>query len=372
MPISVRCDGCGQNFRAPDEKTGLFVPCPACQSQVLVEPPLMPPGFPGGRTQPHPQTPSTGSASVPSQANPVPHASPITPGSSGPPISKSNSGSGPPPRSAVPPARSGIGAASAHGAGPAAPPRGSSTSPPSGHAPPTRNAPPHSGAQSDFQVESHEALEKAVQMSRSNPIGWIIFLIVVLIGGLLFGGYALIKLTRVNPPIVAVEKSLPPSDQAIKMLGPRQTGAGYSFLLPEDFVPVATKPSTSNLPRGTISYAWEADAESDYVGSQLRVWVIPQEMNLREALVDLDTLGNRLDYHAFVSDKSGYRRLSNDMLSVRGLVEGSTSRETRKGSIYLIADRKRTVMVIGVATGIEWQEARFMLDHAPRTIRREY
>jgi hypothetical protein len=258
---------------------------------------------------------------------------------------------------------------------PSAPPPAASAPPPAPPAaPPPGTAPPpprrHDEASAGgFEIESHEGLERALQLQRKNPIGIILTMAVILIAGLVLGGWGIMTLMTKNPP-VGIQKVLKANKLAVNMMGPRQSGAGYSFVLPEKFVPAA-KPSVANLPSGTVSYGWQADPESADQGSEFRIWVIPEVMNLQDQLDRLKTLGSRLDYHAVVMDKSSYRRIGDDMLCVVGRVDGSSPQTTRKGVVFLIVDRGRTLMVVGMGVGGNWKELLFMLENAPLTIQRE-
>jgi hypothetical protein len=265
----------------------------------------------------------------------------------------------------------------AHGtplAASAPPPAASAPPPAPPAAPPPRTAQPPPRRQGDtpgtgFEIESHEGLERALQLQRKNPIGIILTLAVILIAGLVLAGYGIMALMTKNPP-VGVQEPLQVNQLAVNMMGQRQSGAGYSFILPKEFVP-ATKPSVANLPSGTVSYGWQADPESVDQGSEFRIWVIPEVMNLQEQLDRLKTLGSRLECHAVVMDKSSYRRIGDDMLCVVGRVDGSTPQATRKGVVYLIVDGNRTLMVVGMGVGGNWKELLFMLENAPLTIQRE-
>jgi len=192
--------------------------------------------------------------------------------------------------------------------------------------------------------------------------------VVVLIG--VVGVVFVLNMTSVNPPYLSVEEELMPAAKALNMLGDRQSGAGYSFLLPDTFVP-ADPPSADGLPLGTRSFAWAAAEDSDDRGSELRLWVMPDELDLSDALARMDTTGSRLGYHSDVVNKSSYRRIGSRYVAVRGLLDASTSRSTRKGVLYLLVDGDRTIMVIGMGVGQNTKAVQYMLDHAVRTIRRD-
>ncbi len=352
MPFSVQCEGCGQSLIIPDQHAGSAVPCPNCGTQVIAEAPLMPP--PMGGPVPTPRPSGSPTVSVRTSTAPAPGDAPTIDHvpSTAPPPSRVARGA-PPPGAAPPPAVS---------APPPAPPA----------APPPRTAPPPrrqgDAPVESFEIESHEGLERALQLKRRNPIGIIMTVLVISVAGLVLAGYGIMALMTKNPP-VGLQEQIKPNRQALSMMGQRQTGAGYSFVLPKNFVPAA-QPSTDNLPRGTVSYGWQADPESEDQGSEFRIWVIPEVMNLKEQFHKLKTLGSRLEYHAVVLDKSSYRRIGDDLLCVVGRVDGSTKQTTRKGVVYLIVDGKRTLMVVGMGVGGNWKELLFMLENSPLTIQR--
>jgi hypothetical protein len=238
--------------------------------------------------------------------------------------------------------------------------------PPKNAPPPRHDAPAASGA--GYEVETHEALERAIKMKRSNRGVWILPLVLVLIAALILGGYGITKLTTHNPPLVSVEKSVQPVRSALNDMSP-QTGVGYTFHLPESFV-AGEAPATGSLPDGTASYSWQAPKDSEDEGCELRIWVIPKEMNLREQLAGLSNVNSWVAYSADVSDKTLYRRLGDDMLCVYAHVDGSTKQTTRKGVIYLIIDDDRTIMAIGMGVGGNWKQVRYLLNNSIRSIQR--
>ena len=220
-------------------------------------------------------------------------------------------------------------------------------------------------------VETHESLERAVKMSRPSPWGWIIAALCV-VCLLIVIGKLVIDRSRKNPRPEEIVRELEPENAGLAMLGERRTGAGYSFRLPETFV-TAPRPSTDQLPAGTKSYAWMAEKGSEQAGSEFRVWVIPVELNIQEALHEMNSAGTRLDYYADITQRSTYRRIGNDIIAVAGRLDGSDSRVSRKGIIYVMYDRahRNTLLVLGMGAGQMYKEVQFMLDHAARTIRYE-
>src|SRR5262249_55225201 len=85
----------------------------------------------------------------------------------------------------------------------------------------------------------------------------------------------IVQQLKKNPHPSEVAEKFEPDPRALAILGPRQSGLGYSFQLPADFV-VVTAPPTQGLPPGTQSYAWGAKTDSPAAGAECRLWVIPQ------------------------------------------------------------------------------------------------
>ncbi|MFP6657912.1 MAG: hypothetical protein VB853_06985, partial [Pirellulales bacterium] len=253
------------------------------------------------------------------------------------------------------------------------PPVGTTPTPAPPPAPPPRNAsPPRHDASSPggvgYELETHDSLERAVKLQRTGRGAWIAPLVLVLLTIFILGGYLFEKWTTLNPALPAVEKSVRPAPSALKEMS-EQTGSGYTFYLPRGFVP-GIAPSIGKLPDSTVSYCWEAAQDSEDKGCELRIWVIPKELDLKKHMKGLDNVSNWIGYSAYVSDKSSYRRLGGRMLCVNAHVDGSTEQSTRRGVIYLIVDGNRTIMAIGMAVGGNWQQLRYWLDSSIKSIRR--
>ncbi|MFP6695161.1 MAG: hypothetical protein VB875_19200 [Pirellulales bacterium] len=361
MPFSVRCDGCGQSLNVPDDKSGTRLPCPRCGAEVMAEPPLMPPPVPGSGPAATLKTPATPTVSVRS-------STPVDAGSGE--NTKFAAPASSMPASTAPPVRS-----SQVAPGSAAPPPTSAPSPPVGTTPttaPPPAPPPHHDAPSPrgvgYELETHESLERAVKLQRTGRGAWIAPLVLVLLTIFILGGYLFKKWTTLNPALPAVEKSVRPAPSALKEMS-EQTGSGYTFYLPRGFVP-GSAPSIGKLPDSTVSYCWEAPQDSEDKGCELRIWVIPKELDLKKHMKGLDNVSNWIGYSAHVSDKSSYRRLGGRMLCVNAHVDGSTEQSTRRGVIYLIVDGNRTIMALGMAVGGNWQQLRYWLDSSIKSIRR--
>lgn len=172
-----------------------------------------------------------------------------------------------------------------------------------------------------------------------------------------------------NPPLEAILDRLAAHPKALAVLGPRQTGLGYSLQLPSDFIPAAA-PSIEGLPDGTQSFSWQAKPGTEATGSLCRMWVIPNALNIDKELQSLQSLGALLDYPVTIPTKSTYYRLGNTMLVVRGLLEGRDAAIERKGVIYLVADGTKTIIVAGIAVGPNLNRLQYLLDHGIRTIER--
>lgn len=170
-----------------------------------------------------------------------------------------------------------------------------------------------------------------------------------------------------NPAPSSVANRFVANASAVSMLGPRQTELGYSLQLPSDFA-ATTAPPTEGMPAGTQSFAWAAKPGTEGAGSLCRMWVIPKTLNIDQELQTLNDLSGLLDYPGSVQNKSTYHRLGDSMLAVRGLIEGSDATSIRKGVIYLIANGRQTIILVGMATGPKVTELQAQLDHGIRTL----
>lgn len=219
------------------------------------------------------------------------------------------------------------------------------------------------------QVEPFlETYERAVQLQKTSVWPWIFAGIMAV--GILIAVVAamLVKQLNPNPAPHTLTQQFPANPAAVALLGARKAGLGYSLKLPPDFEE-ATPPPLEGLPAGTKSIAWAAKAGTEDAGSFLRIWVIPDTLNIDQELRGLPGLGGFVEYPANIQNKSTWQRLGK-MVAVRGLVEGSEGSEPRKGVIYLLADEDRTLIVVGMAAGNKMAEIQFLLDHAVRTLER--
>jgi len=344
MSLAVRCDRCGKSQSVPDSLVGEPIICSYCGQQVIVaaDAPLMPPPLPGaapvvGQRAASPLKPVTQVGETPTKPAPVTR---------------------PPQRSlgAVPMSRPGVSPSTGP---PTAPPP--ATPPPIPlPAPPRRDPPP-----GELVLETYE---RAVRLQKTSIWPWIfagamatLILIAVIVALVIQQAHPNPSLESVtNDPFVA-------NAAAVSMLGPRQTGLGYSLQLPVDFVPAA-EPSIAGMPAGTKSIAWVAKPGTESAGSLCRIWRIPQALNIDRELQNLHGMGGLLDHSATIQNKSTYHRLGETMLAVRGLVDGSDATAVRKGVIYLLADGRHTAIVVGMATGPKVTELQAQLDHAIRTL----
>lgn len=172
-----------------------------------------------------------------------------------------------------------------------------------------------------------------------------------------------------NPPLESIADRLVANPKALAILGPRQSGLGYSLHLPSDFI-AAAAPSIEGWPAGTQSFAWQAKPDTEAAGSLCRMWVIPKSLNIDQKLQSLHGMRGLLDYPVEIPTKSTYNRLGNTMLVVRGVIEGKDAAIDRTGVIYLVADGSKTVIVVGIGVGPRMKELQSLLDHAIRTIER--
>jgi hypothetical protein len=123
------------------------------------------------------------------------------------------------------------------------------------------------------------------------------------------------------------------------------------------------------LPRGSDTYSWAAPDNSEDAGSFLHLIVIPKKSDIRKELHKLDQVGAQTAFPARIVSKSSYRRIGdNNLVGVRGLLEGI--RDGRPGVVYFIADRGKTLIIMGAGDGKNRKNVQYLLDHAVRTIRR--
>ena len=220
-------------------------------------------------------------------------------------------------------------------------------------------------------VETHEALERAVKLRRPSPWGWIIAATCV-VCLLIIIGKVVIDRSRKNLRRSEIVLELESEPNGLAMLSDRHTGAGYSFRLPKGFV-ATHRPEIGKLPPGTTSYSWRPAEDSEEAGSEFKIWVMPVELNIHEALREMDSMGARLDYHAAVKQKSTHRRIGEDFIAVVARLEGSDHRVPRNGNLHVIYDCEHgnTLMIVGMGVGRMHREVQFMLDQAALTIRYE-
>jgi hypothetical protein len=213
-----------------------------------------------------------------------------------------------------------------------------------------------------------ETYERAVKLQRTSIWPWIlagVFAVVVLIVLVI-----MLVTQSPNPDPASISLKLEPQGGTLEALGPAQSALGYSLRLPADFIS-ADDPSTDDMPEGTEAAAWIAKSDSPAVGSLCRIWVIPEAMDIQDQLTNLNALTGRLDFDVAIREKSSHHRLGKSMLCVRALLEGVEKNPQRLGVIYLIADGRRTLMVIGVGAGSKAAEVQRLLDSAIRTIKPE-
>lgn len=339
MPLSVRCDRCSKSQSVPDSLVGEPIICSYCGRQLIVSPdaPLMPPPLPGtsaamSTAAPSQPAPATSTSARPAPTRPLPR------------------GAGPMP------------AARSAGASPAAlPPTAPPPAPPP-LAPPRRTE----VTTTDASVATYGSKARV----QSSSLGlWIIAggLVVAILVGLMV--MIIVQQLKKNPHPSEVAGQFEPEPKALAFLGPRQAGLGYSLQLPADFVPAAA-PATDGLPAGTQAAAWAAIPESNGAGSEFRMWVIPQNLDIDRELQKLNGLGTMYEHPVAIQNKVPYQRIGKDLVAVRALTEGTDRTNVRRGVIYLIADGRKTIIALGMGAGAKAGQFQALLNTAICTLDR--